>query len=216
MSTKIDDKFRLGASPTIGSYILPGEHIDTIHQYLNKKIKLTIAPCNEIVNAIKEKKLDLGFIESPVFDDTLVYKEWMDDEMVVCSKKKLPKSLSKKDLNLCRIVSRERGALSRIFVEDFLERQGLSYADFDSISEVDTPTAIIQSIKWSKPHAPITAVAIISKLSIEYELKYNDLHASIIHNTPIMRKFYILYREDSPYIEIIKKICVKLLRFNFN
>ena len=211
MSTQREDKFRLGASYTIGSYILPGEVIDTIHRQVNHKIKLTVAPCSEIVKAIKEKKLDLGFIESPVFDDSLVYREWMNDEMVLCSKKKLPNSLDKDDLNKCRLVSSGKGSFSRALIEDFLEEQGLFYTDFDSISEVDNPTAIIQSIKWSKPSAPITAVAIVSKIAIEYELKYDHLYESSINNVPIVRKLYILYREDSDYIDIIKDICEELL-----
>ena len=211
MPTRAEEKFRLGASHTIGSYILPGEIIDTIHQQADRKIKLTVAPCGEIVKAIKEKRLDLGFIEFPVFDDSLVYREWMDDELVVCSKKKLPDSLGKDDLSRCRLVSSERGSLSRAFIEDFLEEQGLFYYDFDSISEIDNPTAIIQSIKWSKPNAPVTAVAIVSKIAIEYELKYNHLYESSINNTPIVRKFYLLYREDSEYIDRIKNICEALL-----
>ncbi len=211
MSTQTEDKFRLGASYTIGSYLLPGEIIDTIHQKVDRKIKLTVAPCNEIVKAIKEKRLDLGFMESPVFDNSLVYREWMDDELVICSKKKLPNSLGKDDLNRCRLVSSERGSFSRAFIEDFLEEQGLFYDDFDSISEVDNPTAIIQSIKWSKPNAPITTVAVVSKIAIEYELKYDHLYESSINNTPIVRKLYILYRENSKYIDVIKDICEELL-----
>ncbi|MEA3457041.1 MAG: LysR substrate-binding domain-containing protein [Campylobacterota bacterium] len=216
MSTQTEEKFRLGASHTIGSYILPGEIIDTIHRQADRKIKLTVAPCNEITKAIKEKRLDLGFIEFPVFDDSLVCREWMDDELVVCSKKKLPNSLAKNDLNRCRLVSSERGSFSRAFIENFLEEQGLFYDDFDSISEIDNPTAIIQSIKWSKPNAPITAVAIVSKTAIEYELKYNHLYESYINNTPIVRKFYILYREDSEYIDTIKNICKTLLSRNIS
>jgi DNA-binding transcriptional LysR family regulator len=211
MSTQSEDIFRLGASHTIGSYILPGEIIDTIYQKSERKIKLTVAPSTEIVKAIKEKRLDLGFIESPVFDKSLVYREWMDDELVICSKKKLPNSLGKDDLSKLRLVSSEKGSFSRIFIKDFLKEQGLFYDDFNSVSEVDNPAAIIQSIKWSKPNAPITAAAIVSKIAIEYELKYDHLYESSINNTPIVRKFYILYREDSEYIDIIKDICEELL-----
>ena len=211
MPTQTEDKFRLGASHTIGSYILPGEIIDTIHQKADRKIKLTIAPSNEIVKAIKEKRLDLGFIESFIFNNSLVYREWIDDELVICSKKKLPDSLGRNELSKCRLVSSERGSFSRAFIGDFLEREGLSYDTFDSVSEVDNPAAIIQSIKWSKPNAPITAVAIVSKIAIEYELKYDHLYQSSINNTPITRKLHILYREDSEYIDIIKDICEELL-----
>jgi len=121
---------------------------------------------------------------------------------------------SKDDLNRCRLVSSERGSFTRAFIEDFLEEQGLFYDDFDSTSEVDNPTAIIQSIKWSKPSAPITAVAFVSKIAIEYELKYDHLYESSINNTPIARKLYILYREDSEYIDRIKNIYEALQSLN--
>jgi DNA-binding transcriptional LysR family regulator len=211
MSEEKQMVFRLGASHTIGSYILPGENIDTIQQHIDGKIKLTVAPCDKIVQAIKEEKLDLGFIESPILDDELSYEEWLDDELIVCSKKELPLSLLKDDLEKCRLVCREKDSLSRIFIEDFLNAQGLSHESFHTLSEVDNPTAIIQSIKWSRPSASITSVAIVSKVAIEYELKYNDLYASMINNKPIIRKFYILYREESPYIDIIKKISQELM-----
>jgi len=210
MLSKRNDIFKIGASQVIGSFVLPGEPIDIIYQKTNLKIKLNVVPCTEVVKAIKNKKLDLGFIEFPIFDDSLVYKEWINDKMVVCSKKELPNSLNKKSLNKCRIVCKEKGAHSRKFIENFLEEQGLSIHDFDSISEVDNVTSIVQSIKWSKPHSPTTAIAIISNLAIEYELKYNHLYESCINNTPIHRKFYILYREDSKHIKVIEDICTKL------
>lgn len=211
MSTENKKGFRLGASYTIGSYILPGEPIGTIQQYIDGKIKLTIAPCDEIVKAINANKLDIGFIESPIFDDSLTYHEWMEDELIVCSKKELPSSLTKDDLKSCRLICREKKSLSREFIQTFLKAQGLSLADFHAVSEVDNPTAIIQSIKWSRPLADISSVAIVSKLAIEYELKYNDLYGSTINNTAIIRKFYILYREESEYMGTIKKICQELM-----
>jgi len=211
MSRQTEDKFKLGASYTIGSYILPGAPIETIHQEANCKIKLTIAPSEEIVKAVKENKLTLGFIETPVFDDTLVYKKWIDDKLVICSKSKLPNSLNRDNLHRYQLLSSEYGSYSRLFIEAFLEKQGLSYSDFNSISEIDSPAAIIQSIKWSKPNTPITTVAIVSKVAIEYELNSNHLYESSINNTPITRDFYIVYKEDSQYIETIKNICNELL-----
>ncbi len=211
MSIQEEDKFKLGASYTIGSYILPGVTIDTIHQKANSKIKLTIAPSSEIIKAIRENKLDLGFIEIPIFDNSLVYKKWIDDEMVVCSKKKLPNSLNKNNLNKCRLLGSEEGSQSSLFIENFLKKQGLSYSDFNSISEIDNPASIIQSVKWSKPNTPISTVAIVSKIAIEYELNYNNLYESSINNTPIIREFYIVYNENSKCLDIINNICEELL-----
>ena len=212
MSQSVENRFKIGASHTIGSHLLPGSPINTIHQEVDQKIKLTLAPCSEIIKALKEKKLDLGFIESPIFDEDLMHVAWLEDEMILCAKKQLPPTLYKKDLNCCRIVCDERGSEERTFIEDFLEKQELSLDDFNAISEVNNPTAIIQSIKWSKPHAPITAVAIVSKMAIEYELKYNDLYASSINNQAIVKTFYITYRADSEQIELINRVVKKLLK----
>lgn len=212
MSQSVENRFKIGASHTIGSHLLPGSPINTIYQSVNQKIKLTLAPCSEIVKALKEKQLDLGFIESPIFDEELKHIEWLEDEMVLCSKKQLPSTLYKKDLNHCRIVCDEKGSEARTFIENFLDNQGLSLDDFNAISEVNNPTAIIQSIKWSKPLAPITAIAIVSKMAIEYELKYNDLYASSINNQAIVKTFYIIYRADSKQIEIINSVVKELLK----
>lgn len=189
-------KFKIGASYTIGSYVLPGGTIESIRQEVNQKIKLTLASCEEIVNAVKTDELDLGFIESPHFSEGLVFKEWMEDELVVCSKTKLPPEIGEKELNHYRIISREKGSSQRESIEAFLRDEGLSYYDFESIREVNRPTAIIENVKWSKPRSSSSTVAIVSKVSIEHELKYKTLYASRIHGKALMRKFYIVHKKE--------------------
>ncbi len=211
MLLKSDEKFKIGASHTIGSYILPGETIEKIQEKVNNKIKITIASCTKLAKAIKEDKLDLAFVEFPTSTNNLIYKTWMSDELVLCSKRKLSDSLSRDDLKKHRLVNSEKDSLNYIYIEKFLKEQNFSYLDFDSISEVDNPTAIIQSIKWSRPNLAVTAVAFVSKVAIEYELKYNELYISSINSNPIIKKFYILYREDSKHIDIINSICNELI-----
>jgi len=211
MGEALDERFHIGASYTIGTHLLPGEPIETIHEQINQRIKITIAPCDEIIKALKEDKIDLGFIESPLFDDALKYTLWQEDEMVLCAKKQLPATLSKDDLQSCRLVCYEKGSTQRTFIEDFLADQGVSLNDFNAISEVNNETAIIQSIKWSRPNASISAVAIVSKLAIEYELKYNDLYASSIYNQNIHKKLYIVYKENATQSNTIDEMIKELL-----
>jgi CheY-like chemotaxis protein len=195
LENREEKKFKIGASHTIGSYVLPGEIIESIREEVNQKIKLTLSSCDEIVHAVKMGKLDLGFIEFPHFDESLVFKEWREDELVVCSKTELPRAIGEKEFNHYRIISREKGSAKRDFVEAFLRGEGLSYYDFESITEVDKPTAIIENVKWAKPRSSSATVAIVSKVSIEHELKYNTLYSARIHGKPLMRKFYIVYKE---------------------
>jgi len=198
--------FRLGTSPTIGTLILPGEPLMKIGKRLDAMIKLTIEPCDKIVEGVKNKTYELGLIESPVFDDSLVYKEWMEDELVVCSLKQLPKNLDKEELSHYNLLCRKTSSPTRIFIDDFLRQIDLSYETFYSLSEIDDASAAIQGIKWSKPNHEHPTIAIVSQLAIEEELKKTSLYQSRIKNKPMIRKFYLIYDKtatDNSYIEDI-------------
>ena len=198
--------FRLGTSPTIGTLILPGKPLIEIGKRLDATIKLTIEPCDKIVAGVKDNTYELGLIESPIFDDNLVYKEWMQDELVVCSLKALPENLNEEELSHCTLLCRDRYSPTRIFINDFFNKLDLSYETFYSLSEIDNTSAAIQSIKWSKPNEKHPTVAIISQLAIEDELKKESLHQSRIKNSPMIRKFYLIHNKsdnDYNYIEDI-------------
>jgi DNA-binding transcriptional LysR family regulator len=198
--------FKLGASPTIGTLILPGEPLIKIGERLNAIIKLTIDPCDQIVAGVKHKTYDLGLIESPIFDEGLVYKEWMEDELVVCSLKQLPENLNEEELSHYKLLCRNRHSPTRMFINDFFDKIDLSYETFYSLSEIDNASAAIQGIKWSKPNSEHPTVAIVSQLAIEDELKKKLLHQSRIKNKPMIRKFYLIYDKSEgipSYVEDI-------------
>ncbi|HHB95197.1 MAG TPA: hypothetical protein ENK88_08630 [Campylobacterales bacterium] len=197
------DTFKLAASYTIGSHILPGKPISDISQKLHSKIKLKITTCDKIIEGLKKSEYDLGLIETPIFDNSLIYKEWMKDELVICSKMPIPNSIDENELGKYRLIARKKDSLTRIVISNFLENIGLSYKNFKSISEINNPTAMIQSIKWSKPNRENPTVAIVSQIAIEDELKRKELHISRIKNHPIIRKFYLIYNQNSHnYIDI--------------
>ena len=191
------DTFKLAASYTIGSHILPGKPISDISEKLQSKIQLKITTCDKIIEGVKSNQYDLGLIETPIFDSSLIYKEWMEDELVICSKTSIPKSIDENELKQYRLIARKKDSLTRKVIANFLEKIGLSYYSFKSISEIDNATAAIQSIKWSKPNRENPTVAIVSQLSIEDELKREELHISRIKNHPLIRKFYLIYNPKS-------------------
>jgi DNA-binding transcriptional LysR family regulator len=191
------DTVKLAASYTIGSYILPGKPISDISERLNSKIQLNITTCDNIIDGVKRGRYSLGLIETPIFDRELIYKKWMEDELVVCSKMPIPNSIEESELNRYRLIARKEDSLTRTVIGDFLKKVGLSYKSFKSISEIDNPTAVIQSIKWSRPNRENPTIAIVSKLAIEDELAREELYKSRIKDSPIMRNFYLVYNRDS-------------------
>ncbi len=202
----MSESFKIGTSPTIGTHILPGEPLINISERLNSKIKLTISTCDKIIEGVKNKEFDLGLIESPIFDDALVYKEWMEDELVVCSKIPLHDPLGEDELSHCKLLCRDVDSPTRVFITNFFKKLDLSYETFDSLFQVDNATSAIQGIKWSKPNSEHPTVTIVSHLAIEDELDKEVLYESRIKNKPMRRKFYLIYDkecEDDSYVEDI-------------
>ena len=214
MTEEIDKTFKLATSYTIGSYIIPGEPMDKIQKIVNRKIQLSVIPCNEILESVKSGEFELGIIESALSDNELVFEEWMRDELVICSRKPLSDSFGKEEMASCKLICRPQETLTRAFVSNFLEKFDLSYHSFGSLVEMDNPTALIQSVKWSKPNTKNPTVAIVSQIAIESELKYKELYQSRINNTPMVRKFHFIYDNNSLNIHEINQIIASLKEAN--
>ena len=211
-SQKEPNIFHIAASYTIGTYILPGESIEYLREQTKSKMKLKINSCTDIIKGVKDGIFDLGFIESPIFDDNLTYREWEGDELIVCSKSKLPLLLNKELLSEYNLISREESSPTRILIDDFLSIFNISSKNFKSLSEINNTTAIIQSVKWSKPNLINPTVAIVSNLAIEYEIKYKELFEARIYNKPIKRKFYIVTSKQNDNNPLILNIVQGLLK----
>ena len=202
----MSEKVRLGASPTIGSYILPGEPLIELSEIINGHIKLTILNCDKVIEGVKSGVFDIGLIESAIFDDALMYTKWIEDELVVCSKTSLGESIDKEVISHCQLLCRREQSPTRKLITNFFKEHGLAYHHFDSLMEVDNATSAIQSIKWSKPDKKHPTVTIVSQLAIEDELKRNELYFSRIDGAPIHRDFYIIHKKNCIDTDKIEKI----------
>ncbi|MEA3418387.1 MAG: LysR family transcriptional regulator [Campylobacterota bacterium] len=191
--------FRLGASFTIGNYVIPGECLNTIGEAIDNDIHLSIEVSDVIVQQLKDRKLDVGLIESYVIDNDLIYREWLEDELVLFSNTPLPKILKTEDLYDYKWICREEGTHTRRIISDVFEELGVSCKNFNVLSEVSNTTAILQTIKKSKkdPEAPV--VSIISQHAISDEVQNGELFEARIRGYKMTRKFYIVYSKENKH-----------------
>jgi len=199
-------RINLGSSYTIGSHILPGEPIQTISELFNSSIKLSVDTCEKIIDGVKSDKYEIGLIETPIFDDALIYDAWMEDELVLCSRVPMGESVDLETLKSCKLLCRSEHSLTRKIITEFLAQHDLSYETFGSLMQIDNATSAIQGIKWSKPNPEKPTVAIVSELCIEDELKNKQLYSSRMTKTPLSRKFFLIYKEEKQESELVQKI----------
>jgi len=189
--------FRLAASFTIGSYVIPGECLNTISESINNDVNLSIAVSDEIIQGLKDKKFDVGLIEVPIFDEDLIYREWFDDELVIASNMHLPKILRTEELYDLKWVCREEGSHTRRLLSEVFEELGVSCKSFDVLSEVSNTTAALQSVKRANKEDNKATATIISKHAVADEVARGEMFESRIYGFTMTRKFYIVYSKEN-------------------
>jgi DNA-binding transcriptional LysR family regulator len=189
--------FRLAASYTIGSYVIPGECLNSIAESIGNDVVLNIDMTEKIIMGLKERKFDVGLIESPLFDDNLIYREWFDDELVIFSNTPLPKTVNTEELYEYKWVCREEGSHTRKLISEVFEELGVSCKSFNVLSEVSNTTAALQSVKRSKVDPNEPTVSVISKHAIADEVARGELFESRIYGFTMSRKFYIVYTKEN-------------------
>jgi len=132
--------FRLAASYTIGSYVIPGECLNSLSESIGNDVTLSIDNSEEIIEGIKERRFDVGLIESPIFDDALIYREWFEDELVLFSNTPLPKMVRTEELYEFKWICREEGSYTRKLIGEVFEELGVSCKSFNVLSEVSNTT----------------------------------------------------------------------------
>ncbi len=181
----------LGATLTIGEYILPNilAYLYKMHPDVDFKVK--IANTESISQDVLEKKLHIGLIEGPVprHKDLNVEKFWEDELVVV-----LPHShawASRKSITLAelpheRLVTREEGSGTRKVMEMALKERGLDPEHLNITMELGSTHAIKQVVSAG------LGITIISALTVNREGDQKLFKTLKIQDAPIYRPLSIL------------------------
>ena len=191
-----DSPFLIGASQTIGTYVLPS-YIKYFKNLINKDINLIIKNNDEIIDDIKKGFLDIGFVTKKNIEVNLA--KWKEDELVVFSNKPLPRVLELDNLREYKIICREENSSTREFIREQFDRFNLNCDDLNVVSIVHNSTALKYTILNSNEQF----VSIISKVVIEEKLKTKRLYFSKLKGVSLKRKIYIAYKDESSEIQAL-------------
>ena len=189
--------FRIGASYTIGTYVIPGQCLNDLKETIHNDVSLSLGSSQNIIDQLKDKKLDIGLIESPIMDNELIYREWLQDELVIVSNVPIPKFLQTEDLQTFSWICREETSHTRKMIGEVFEELGVSCDTFDILNEVSNTTAVLQGIKKSKKDSKKPVVSIISKYAIADDVKAGMLFESRIRGYNMFRNFFIVYTKNN-------------------
>lgn len=202
--------FIVGASYAIGNYVLPS-YLSQLKEKINNEVHIRVAISEEIINDLLDKKIDIALIESPVFREGLIYREWEEDELVVFSNQPIPKQLRKEDLYKFDWICRDEGSHTRKLTSEVFEEIGVECSGFSVIGVVASSTAIKETIMRSPRDAARPVVSVISRHVVADEVEAGRLYEARIKNYKIKRKFYIAYSKERKHDAFIDNVVTFLL-----
>ena len=184
-------KIKIGASTTIGIYILPDIIKGFLKEHEGIEISLSVDNTINIEKMILENKIDFAYIEGKACFDEIVKEEIWEDELIfICSpnhhwsKKNI---LKEEDISKEKLIMREVGSGTREVVESFLENNNINYNIF---MELGNTEAIKRSVEAN------LGISCLSIRSVCEKINSGDLRGFKVKNKEVRRKLSLIYHKD--------------------
>ena len=187
----------VGASTTIGEYFIP--RIVGAYQcgFPGVRVRLEIANSNGIIHMVENNAIDIGIVEGPINNKSLITEVIWDDELVmICPvDHALAKagSVTIADLLDHPFISREEGSGTREVMENYIAAQDAAQAadatNLNIIMEFGSPESIKSAVSAG------LGISILSVATMEKELTLKLLCAVPLA-PPIRRPFSIVYQRQ--------------------
>jgi len=205
--------FVMGSSFAIGNYVLPN-YLGEIKKRIDNEVFMNVDVSANIIDQLEDKKIDVALIESPVFKDGVIYREWVEDELVLFSNQPIKKHLNADDLYGFDWICRNEDSHTRKLTSEVFEEIGVACNNFNVIGVLASPTAIKESILHADKNAERPLVSIMSRHVIKAEVENGTLFEARLKNHKITRHFYIAYLKDRKHDAFVDNVVNYLLSLN--
>ncbi len=205
--------FVMGSSYSIGNYILPN-YVQKIKDLISNDVFMNVGISAEVIDKLEDKKIDVALIESPEFRDGIIYREWIEDELVLFSNQVLPKNVKAENLLDFNWICRDEESHTRKLYSEIFEEIGVHCSNFNVFAVLNSPTAIKESIINSDSNAEKPLVSIISRHVIQKDIENGTLFEARLKNHKIIRNFYIAYLKERKHDAFVDSVVHYLLSLN--
>ena len=183
--------FIIGASSTIGNYILPN-YIPYLKELINKDINLIVKNNSILIEQLQNNEIDIAFTTTKSNNPNIEYTEWKKDRIVFFSNKPLPKTMEFDDLLEYEFLCREDGSALKQEISNILKQHKKDCSNFNITSYVDNSTAL----KFTILNAHKQYVSIISYNAIKHEVEQGKLFITKIKDIDLTRNIYITTQKE--------------------
>jgi DNA-binding transcriptional LysR family regulator len=186
----------LGASTTVAQYILPRLLSEYCRAHPRVTPTLMSGNTEQIVTAVEEGKIALGFIEGPPRSRDLALTPFLEDELVLL----VPAAhewaerpmIPPEDLARVPLLMRERGSGTRHIVELALERHRIRRGGLNVVMELDSTEAIKSAVEAG------FGVGFVSRWAIAKDARFGSAFRTVEIDGMRVRRHFVLVSRKAP------------------
>ncbi|MBU3102598.1 LysR family transcriptional regulator [Clostridium gasigenes] len=201
-------RITIGASTTIGIYILPDIIKSFSEKYKDIEISIIIENTTNIKNLILQNKVDFAYVEGEVKSREInIEKIWEDELVFICGNDHKWKNINvikADDLSGEKLIMREYGSGSREIIENYLKSKEINY---DIFLELGNTEAIKKTVEAN------LGIGCISEKCIEEKLRYGDLNCFRLEGRKIKRELLLITHKDK-FISNNMKEFIEFSKYN--
>ncbi|HET9088159.1 MAG TPA: LysR substrate-binding domain-containing protein [Acidobacteriaceae bacterium] len=183
-------RLAIGASQTIGQYLLPNFIAEFLRQYPRVGITAVSGNTDDIVESLSQKRIQLALVEGPMLRKDIKSEPFMEDHMVLVvpgGHEWAEHEIEVSDLKSAALLTREFGSGSRRVVELALGKAGISKKELRATMELDSTEGLLSAVEAG------LGVTFVSRWAVRNQIALGTLRIVKIRGLKISRMFSIAY-----------------------
>lgn len=205
-STKINS-LKLGATLTIGEFLMPHKIAGYIKKTPNTQIEFTIANTKELLTLLDDGVIDFaiveGYFQKSEYDYITVSNE---KYLLICGEDYPLKNIRNfKDLFSHNLIVREDGSGTKEILERYLSDKGYSFTDFLSISTIGS-IHVIKKLVENK-----CGISFMYEIAVKKELEEGKIRIINIPDFNMHHEFNFIWRKNSVFHDYYQSLYFSLM-----
>lgn len=190
----------VGASQTIGTYLMPRVLALFAQNYPQINIKVQVDSTRIIAKNVMNQEIDIAVVGGDIPEElkkNLEIESFVEDELILIIPKSHPFAIKKKkiinkdDLYHLNFITLNSNSTIRKFIDDILIQNQIEIKQFNSIMQLNSIEAIKTAVSLG------LGVAFVSSSAIEKEIELKTLDIIKIENIKITRTLSIITNPES-------------------
>lgn len=191
----IKGSITIGASTTIGNYVLPSVIADFKKTHPKIKINVFIGNTKRIIDLLNSGGVDIGLVEGEASKHKIKTDPIITDELVFIippfhpwAKKKVVSIL---EVTKEPFIIREEGSGTRQMIEKYLSSHGINIGDMRIALVLGSTESIKEAVESGM------GISIVSKWAARKEVKYGSLKSITPKEEKILRNFSLVMQKNA-------------------